>query len=87
MGAYFCVPVMYFVIFQFQVETHPNVNCPYDYVSVSAGDISKRLCGQTPPKNITSLSNLMTIRFVTDGSNNMEGFLARYHTEGMLLFL
>lgn len=78
---------MYFLIFQFQVETHPNVNCPYDYVSVLAGDISTRLCGQTPPKNITSPSNLMTIRFVTDGSNNMEGFLARFYTEGKLPFL
>ena len=72
----------FLVIFQFEVETHPDVQCPYDHVSISAGSNSGRLCGRVPPKNITSTSNSMTIRFVTDATYNMQGFLARFGTEG-----
>ena len=80
------VPRGYRIVLQFitfEVETHPDVICPYDYLSISAGGNSWRMCGKSLPKNITSKSNSMNIRFVTDGSNNMQGFLARFHTEGV----
>ena len=77
-------PDEYFVPFQFDVEDHPDVLCPYDYVRVSDG--RKReitpLCGKTLPQNITSSGNYLHIEFVTDGSGNYKGFSAFYDTHG-----
>lgn len=77
-------PYEYFVPFQFDVEDHPDVLCPYDYVRVSDG--RKReitpLCGKTLPQNITSSGNYLHIEFVTDGSGNYKGFSAFYDTHG-----
>lgn len=77
-------PDEYFVPFKFDVEDHPDVLCPYDYVRVSDG--RKReitpLCGKTLPQNITSSGNYLHIEFVTDGSGNYKGFSAFYDTHG-----
>lgn len=77
-------PDEYFVCFQFDVEDHPDVLCPYDYVRVSDGRKReiKPLCGKTLPRNITSSGNYMHIEFVTDGSGNYKGFSAFYDTHG-----
>lgn len=70
---------------EFDVEDHPDVLCPYDYVRVSDG--RKReitpLCGKTLPQNITSSGNYLHIEFVTDGSGNYKGFSAFYDTHGI----
>nr|WBB44917.1 mannose-binding lectin-associated serine protease precursor [Chrysogorgia stellata] len=80
------VPIGYRIILKFErfkIEHHPTVKCPYDFLSVFAGEKHGPLCGRRLPKNITSTSNSMTIRFVTDFSNNFKGFLANYYSEGV----
>ncbi|XP_032226040.1 mannan-binding lectin serine protease 1 isoform X1 [Nematostella vectensis] len=70
---------------EFDIESHPDVPCPYDYIKVSAG-IGRRygpLCGQTPPRNITSTGNFMHIEFVSDPSGSNKGFRAYYETHGI----
>ncbi|KAJ7394693.1 Mannan-binding lectin serine protease 1 [Desmophyllum pertusum] len=70
---------------QFDVEDHPDVTCPYDYMKVSAGKNRKYgpLCGKTLPKNITSSANYMHLEFVSDDSGNYKGFKAFYDTHGL----
>lgn len=70
---------------QFEVEDHPDVVCPYDYMRVSAGINRKYgpFCGKTLPKNITSSANYMYLEFVSDGTENHKGFKAIYDTHGL----
>ncbi|XP_020624029.1 mannan-binding lectin serine protease 2-like [Orbicella faveolata] len=70
---------------QFDVEDHPDVTCPYDYMKVSAGKDKKYgpLCGKTLPQNITSSANYMHLEFVSDDSGNYKGFRAFYDTHGL----
>ena len=75
---------IYFVFNQFKIENHPDVKCPYDFLTVFAGRNHGPLCGRRLPKNITSTSNSMTIRFVTDDSTHLKGFFAKYYSEGEL---
>lgn len=79
--------VLPFLFIQFEIEDHPDVTCPYDYMKVSAGKNRKLgpLCGKTPPHNITSSGNYMHIEFVSDDSGNYKGFKAFYDTHGMLI--
>lgn len=72
------------MLIQFDVEDHPDVTCPYDYMKVSAGKDRKYgpLCGKTLPQNITSSANYMHLEFVSDDSGNYKGFRAFYDTHG-----
>lgn len=70
---------------QFEVEDHPDVICPYDYMRVSAGINRKYgpFCGKSLPKNFTSSDNYMYLEFVSDGTENYKGFKAIYDTHGL----
>ncbi len=56
--------------------------CEDDYVQIINGAFSRRYCGTISPPPITSKTNELTIRFITDsysyGSNG--GYLATYKT-------
>ncbi|XP_063226608.1 cubilin [Bacillus rossius redtenbacheri] len=67
--------------------TWVNTRCPYDWVEVFdnstelyAGGSIGRYCGHTLPAVLTTQSNVMTIIFHSDSSNQDEGFSANYVT-------
>ncbi|KAK3754222.1 hypothetical protein QZH41_013126 [Actinostola sp. cb2023] len=71
---------------KFNIEDHPEVACPYDYLKVSAG-IGRRhgpLCGKSLPQNITSSGNYMHLQFVSDATGAYPGFKAFYETHGII---
>ena len=58
----------------FDIEAHAS--CAYDYVLVTHGSESKKLCGSTVPDPITSTANTMKVLFESDYSVNKKGFSA-----------
>lgn len=63
----------------FEVENHDG--CVYDYVEIHDGltlesPILKVLCGYKIPADITSTSNQLLVKFVSDGSVQKGGFSA-----------
>ncbi|PIK48514.1 putative cubilin [Apostichopus japonicus] len=65
----------------FELEVHPA--CNYDYLVVYDGSntstpLTGKLCGNTPPDQLTSTANTMLLNFVTDSSRTFEGFQATY---------
>ncbi|XP_061178089.1 cubilin-like [Saccostrea echinata] len=58
-------------------------NCIYDYLTVYDGGSMQspllgRFCGPQIPGPLSSTQNMMTVRFVTDGSTHNTGFQASY---------
>ena len=49
-------------------------DCSYDYVEISYDGYSEKFCGHSTPPTITSSSNSMTVKFVSDESTNKKGF-------------
>ncbi|XP_077993791.1 cubilin-like [Glandiceps talaboti] len=66
----------------FQLEQHSL--CNYDYVAVydnctqEGCGLRGKYCGSQTPPTITSISNVMTVLFVSDGSISYDGFSASY---------
>ena len=54
--------------------------CVYDFVQIIDGSSSKKYCGSTSPPAMTSKTNQLTIRFISDESEIYQGFLATYQT-------
>lgn len=81
------VPLNYQVALEFQsfdLENHPN--CQSDYIEVRDGDTElARLigifCGNTLPPILASTTNIMFIKFVSDGSGENLGFSATFFQE------
>ncbi|XP_037084279.1 tolloid-like protein 2 [Pollicipes pollicipes] len=68
----------------FEVENHDN--CFYDYVEVRNGPTDDspligKYCGYQLPEPLTSSSNNLWVRFVSDGSVEKPGFSATFMTE------
>ncbi|KAM4028087.1 cubilin isoform 1-T1 [Anomaloglossus baeobatrachus] len=66
----------------FQTEGR-NRNCSEDFVEILDGDnyaspSMGRFCGRVIPHPVTSLSNAMVLRFVSNDYSNMKGFHASY---------
>ncbi|XP_076146859.1 cubilin [Alosa pseudoharengus] len=61
-----------------------NTDCRYDYVEVydngtaQTGTLLGRYCGRSVPPSLTSTDNMLTVLFVSDSSQAVEGFAASY---------
>nr|DBA16547.1 TPA: hypothetical protein GDO54_003929 [Pyxicephalus adspersus] len=65
----------------FDVESHPDVLCPYDRLQISAKGKDTVLCGETIPQEIDTRSNKVDIVFTTDGSGHQTGWNLQYTTK------
>ncbi|XP_053314635.1 mannan-binding lectin serine protease 1 isoform X1 [Spea bombifrons] len=67
----------------FDVEEHPDVSCPYDYLKIKAG---KReygpYCGEKSPGRIETGSNSVQILFHSDNSGDNTGWRLSYTVTG-----
>ncbi|XP_033642026.1 mannan-binding lectin serine protease 1-like [Asterias rubens] len=74
------------VFYTFQIESHPTVLCPYDYVKiVYDNEVRGPLCGELPtdlPLSITTIGNVANVTFHSDDSEQRMGFRARYYVTG-----
>ena len=77
-----------------KILLEPHSNCELDYVSVYNGDrieatsLLGRFCDSASPPIVTSGTNKMLVRFVSDASIGFEGFSARYtHVYGNIFCL
>ncbi|XP_033096152.1 mannan-binding lectin serine protease 1-like [Anneissia japonica] len=65
----------------FDVEEHPDVICPYDYLKIeSDGNIDGPLCGTEKPRDITTRGHVAKISFHSDGLRGGRGFEVVYTT-------
>ncbi|XP_077987230.1 mannan-binding lectin serine protease 1-like [Glandiceps talaboti] len=60
--------------------------CSFDYVIVKDGDNEDadeidRFCGNTIPEPVLSTGNSITIHFISDGSDNRDGFRIQYRQQ------
>lgn len=67
----------------FDVEDHPEISCPYDFLQVSAGSrVFGPFCGQVSPGVILTESSSATVMFYSDQSGENRGWRLRYTTIG-----
>ncbi|XP_070561156.1 mannan-binding lectin serine protease 1-like [Ptychodera flava] len=76
--------VINLVFDDFDVEIHPDVLCPYDFVKVLSGNqVYGPYCGESGVNNlpavIQSPGNTMKVMFHSDTSGEFGGFRARYY--------
>eukprot|EP00794_Sanderia_malayensis_P015288 gene15288-16866_t len=68
----------------FNIEEHPDYQCPYDWLRVELADGHfKTLCGPKKPARIVSNRNWMLLTFHSDRDENKRGFKLRYHLESV----
>ncbi|XP_028320211.1 mannan-binding lectin serine protease 1 isoform X2 [Gouania willdenowi] len=67
----------------FDVEDHPDIQCPYDYVTVhSREQVWGPFCGSESPGLIRTNSSFITIDFHSDNSGENRGWRMDYTTTG-----
>ncbi|XP_056467915.1 mannan-binding lectin serine protease 1 isoform X1 [Gadus chalcogrammus] len=67
----------------FDVEDHPDLPCPYDYIQVIAGGRELgRYCGGRSPGRVVTKSHLVLVNFHTDDSGDNLGWSLTYTTTG-----
>ncbi|XP_014348223.1 mannan-binding lectin serine protease 1 [Latimeria chalumnae] len=67
----------------FDVEDHPEVSCPYDYLKIKAGRREfGPLCGDRSPGQIETGSNSVQILFHSDNSGENGGWKLSYTATG-----
>ncbi|KAJ8397257.1 hypothetical protein AAFF_G00440910 [Aldrovandia affinis] len=67
----------------FDIEDHPEVTCPYDYIKIQAGQREiGPLCGDRSPGRIRTGSNSIQIIFHSDNSGENIGWRLSYTAEG-----
>ncbi|TRY92851.1 hypothetical protein DNTS_015605 [Danionella cerebrum] len=67
----------------FDIEDHPEVSCPYDFIRVHAGE--KELgpfCGEQAPGKVQTGSNVVSILFHSDDSGENLGWKLSYTSTG-----
>ncbi|XP_072012500.1 mannan-binding lectin serine protease 2 isoform X2 [Engystomops pustulosus] len=68
----------------FDVESHPEVICPYDRLQIIAsGKNLPTLCGETLPPEMDTKSNKVEIVFTTDASGHNTGWKIQYTTKAL----
>ncbi|XP_040286182.1 mannan-binding lectin serine protease 2 isoform X1 [Bufo bufo] len=68
----------------FDVESHPDVVCPYDRLQIIAGGKAlPPLCGESLPPEIDTRSNKVDIVFTTDESGRHTGWKMQYTTKAL----
>ncbi|XP_061575933.1 mannan-binding lectin serine protease 1 [Cololabis saira] len=68
---------------RFDVEDHPEARCPYDYVQIETGSGGfGPFCGNQSPGVVETDSNVVAIRFHSDGSGENLGWRLVYTATG-----
>uniref|UniRef100_A0A671MHU4 Mannan-binding lectin serine protease 1-like n=1 Tax=Sinocyclocheilus anshuiensis TaxID=1608454 RepID=A0A671MHU4_9TELE len=67
----------------FDIEDHPEVTCPYDFIKINAGDKEfGPFCGEQSPGKIQTGSNTVNILFHSDNSGENLGWKLTYTSTG-----
>ncbi|XP_012386524.2 mannan-binding lectin serine protease 1 isoform X3 [Dasypus novemcinctus] len=67
----------------FDIEDHPEVPCPYDYIKIKAGtQVLGPFCGEKPPEPIKTQSHSIQILFHSDNSGENRGWKLSYRAAG-----
>ncbi|XP_065528691.1 mannan-binding lectin serine protease 1 isoform X2 [Lathamus discolor] len=67
----------------FDVEDHPEVTCPYDYIKIKAGNREfGPFCGEKSPGRIETQTNSVQILFHSDNSGENRGWKLSYTAIG-----
>ncbi|KAM4659567.1 LOW QUALITY PROTEIN: mannan-binding lectin serine protease 1-like [Amazona ochrocephala] len=67
----------------FDVEDHPEVTCPYDYIKIKAGNREfGPFCGEKSPGSIETQTNSVQILFHSDNSGENRGWKLSYTAIG-----
>ncbi|NP_001373185.1 mannan-binding lectin serine protease 1 isoform 1 precursor [Danio rerio] len=67
----------------FDIEDHPEVSCPYDFIKIQAGEKEfGPFCGEKSPGKIQTGSNIVNILFHSDNSGENLGWKLTYTSTG-----
>lgn len=67
----------------FDIEDHPEVPCPYDYIKIKAGSkVWGPFCGEKSPGPISTQSHSIQILFRSDNSGENRGWRLSYRAAG-----
>ncbi|XP_004675137.1 PREDICTED: mannan-binding lectin serine protease 1 isoform X2 [Condylura cristata] len=67
----------------FDIEDHPEVPCPYDYIKIIAGSkMWGPFCGEKAPESINTESHSIQIMFRSDNSGENRGWRLSYRATG-----
>nr|XP_020725731.1 mannan-binding lectin serine protease 1 isoform X3 [Odocoileus virginianus texanus] len=67
----------------FDIEDHPEVSCPYDYIKIKAGPkVLGPFCGEKAPEPINTQSHSVQILFRSDNSGENRGWRLSYRATG-----
>uniref|UniRef100_A0A8C3YP45 Complement C1s subcomponent n=1 Tax=Catagonus wagneri TaxID=51154 RepID=A0A8C3YP45_9CETA len=67
----------------FDIEDHPEVSCPYDYIKIKAGPkLLGPFCGEKAPEPINTQSHSVQILFRSDNSGENRGWRLSYRATG-----
>ncbi|XP_032731504.1 mannan-binding lectin serine protease 1 isoform X2 [Lontra canadensis] len=67
----------------FDIEDHPEVSCPYDYIKIKAGpNVFGPFCGERAPEPINTQSHSVQILFRSDNSGENRGWRLSYRATG-----
>ncbi|XP_038272845.1 mannan-binding lectin serine protease 1 isoform X2 [Dermochelys coriacea] len=67
----------------FDIEDHPEVSCPYDYIKIKAGwKQFGPFCGEKSPGRLETQSNSVQILFHSDSSGENQGWKLSYTAIG-----
>lgn len=67
----------------FDIEDHPEVSCPYDYIKIKTGPkVLGPFCGEKAPEPINTQSHSVQILFRSDNSGENRGWRLSYRATG-----
>ncbi|XP_059955257.1 mannan-binding lectin serine protease 1 isoform X2 [Mesoplodon densirostris] len=67
----------------FDIEDHPDVSCPYDYIKIKTGPkVLGPFCGEKAPEPINTQSHSVQVLFHSDNSGENRGWRMLYSATG-----